>query len=1130
MLGLLCLCVLARLGDGFHMGNTSLMGTIDWTSNTLAFQLAPPIIAYINASGFYIANYTKGFQSIAVYPPAGSSGRPILSAAIQCIPWVGCAAAMENGGTLAALTYNVVNGQTTSYVFDNSGKSSNPRITNITAILAFRDRFRIWTTKDAYDITSHIVSIQTPQPLADSVTTLPDYYYYLSNGGIQCVLIKDGTLNACGQPGPYNQLVPLPFDSTSAVPVEFYTTVAGVGFGLISSSGQTKSAGYFLFPTVSANTIASAGDPYNRVRYWMTDGNVLRHNQGGSPRKWIENFPYAYDITTAKWDNSLRALIVASRNFRGNWEVSRVDVADCGTYQGCQECLGYINGSIDTGDHFYCSYSPDLNRCVVKSPNTSLYQNSSQCPFIVGQNVLRQVVGVLSSVQFLVANGNSKLNYSCSFTRSDNLSQIEYTPATQSPTPSGISINCPSPPGDFTAIYDVQLITSPDRVTYATNLTNTINQFIRQTCTDFKDVSSCVNSVCGWCNSKSICSDSTVGCDSYLIVPITVSSIVPNYTFVYDPVDVTVTGTHFYTNALYHFLLRSDTSFPTTVDFDENSSQWSGSGIAVSESTIVGSLTGQSIDDIYLQVYRNHSIVGQPLTLTTKSEIQFRMCQAYVRCHDIDVTLCLFQLFGTKSTVSLSMNVSTNLVSSLKRSSYNLSAAAPALPPDEYAVYVDDGTTSLMKLPQVYTVVNCSVSVSCDGCQQNGEACHWCLTGRGMECLGHSNSECTAAVQCSNGLVGGRSNSKLVAVLAGAIGGGVALLLIIALIMVIAMKRRMKEHEEIGMERAMPSKPDLKIFAYVCLVPIVKLSSLEKMLLNDSFTFTSSLVRSVREEELEEFSRYYMYIALHESRQKGLNLLSFVLTNDVSSDQCATRKSVSASMFGAYSRSSDLDFVWNAVARVVWDAIHTFDDFSTENDTFVDDHVYTLLMLSSKAFNGLRKSAGSLTMATQLALFRIKNGGHHVSTDRQMSALERKHLGHCFFGSFVVSSIMHPHLWGICDAPVKPAAQRGLNIIGEVLLHLASSTMPSSRSPELKKFDQFVTDNIPRLSKYYDVISRQNGRGEMEGKYVAVSDDVHMASLVWMHNYIYTNRDRLNDPHMQKLRLNLCEDLISSEE
>lgn len=57
------------------------------------------------------------------------------------------------------------------------------------------------------------------------------------------------------------------------------------------------------------------------------------------------------------------------------------------------------------------------------------------------------------------------------------------------------------------------------------------------------------------------------------------------------------------------------------------------------------------------------------------------------------------------------------------------------------------------------------------------------------------------------------------------------------------------------------------------------------MLLNDNFSYTSSLVRSVRTEDMAEFSRAYMYIALHRCRQKGFDLFSFVLEDDIASNR-----------------------------------------------------------------------------------------------------------------------------------------------------------------------------------------------------------------------------------------------------
>ncbi|PRP79207.1 hypothetical protein PROFUN_13087 [Planoprotostelium fungivorum] len=1135
------LCVAINLVDGYGIGNITMIGTIP-NSSMLAFQLAPPYVAF-NYSG---ANVAKS-------PYIISQNTMIVSAAIHYKNPTKCSALLwtfnsrqmpQNQLLIVWTTDNVFTAQLTSPGKRKLSFGPKPNPNDI-----IRDPMNPF------------------QPVPDSVTTVVGRgFYYLATGGIYNSSFDSTTINTVlNQPGSYNQFVPLNLSNTV---LEFDFTVSGVGFGLTANSSNTKSSGYFLIPSL-INTTASAGDQSNRVRYWITEGyNVYRHNQGGSPQLLVNN-SLNYDVMKAGWDSGLNALVIATRNSKSNtssWAISKVYNADCGSYgRECQACLGSIDGSVDSGDSFYCSYNITARRCVPTTLGPNMAQNSGQCPYIMGNSSVQGQVGTSTQMNVTVPNGLNG-TYSCSFINIADRS-ITYTPAiVLSTNASALVLNCTSPLSGDTATYNVGIVSSVDNQTYATNTTYSYYRYVRQACVTFADAASCISTAsCTWCNAAGALKD-----------PIVVSAIQPNYTFVDENTTVVITGYHFWPGATYVFLLRRDETFPAVLSTD----LLNGSGVAINDSTIVGHLTSGVGGSVYLQLYRNRNLVDKPLSVTskscsangdcdtcmshssciwctsgctTRSDANTSMCLTSGNCSVITPTLSpLFCGASNPTTLSLTLWYTPTESLSLYYNSTNgvksdhtplmltgkratggtLSTTTPSLREGNYTISIYNETELLVRLPQTFTVYDCS----------------------SYSCLTKGNHPCYTILQCTSSNLApnnGGDSSKMVGILAGAIGGGVALLLIILLIVVIVMRRRRSgESEEISMERAMPAKPNLSLFVFErpTFAPTVNdqqnssLLQLEKMLLNDDFAYTSGLVRSVRTEDMAEFSRAYMYIALHRCRQKGFDLFSFVLRDDITSNRdLINDTTASASMFGVYARCSDLDFLWDSIARVVWDVIRNFEDTVTDDtkatmrgkDTFVDDHVYTLLMLLSKAFNGLRKSTEKLSGSTRAALAKVRDisgTGKKMMTLRldagELSPMEKKCLGGCFFKEFVVPALVNPHLWGICEGPVNYEVQRSLDIIGDVLLHLASNTMPSWEAPKMKKFDQFVIDNTARLTKYYDSITNSS-KEDKDEKNFDVPEDAYMTALIWMHDYIFTNKDRLTDPHMQKLKMNLSSGLIA---
>lgn len=73
-----------------------------------------------------------------------------------------------------------------------------------------------------------------------------------------------------------------------------------------------------------------------------------------------------------------------------------------------------------------------------------------------------------------------------------------------------------------------------------------------------------------------------------------------------------------WTGATYVFLLgKPDVVFSTILPSNVIAN---GNGVASDDSTIVGYLTSRLVEDFHLQLYRNQSVIGQPIPLMSKGD------------------------------------------------------------------------------------------------------------------------------------------------------------------------------------------------------------------------------------------------------------------------------------------------------------------------------------------------------------------------------------------------------------------------------------------------------------------------------------------------------------------------------
>ncbi|PRP87266.1 hypothetical protein PROFUN_01528 [Planoprotostelium fungivorum] len=977
----------------------------------------------------------------------------------------------------------------------------------------------------------------------------------------------------------FGQMAPLPYNSTT---IEYAYTIKGVGFGL----GTFDFNRYFLFSSPT-NATASTTDQNNLVRYWITDVSsqcnnsqcIYRHNLKGQPTL-IASTGYAPAVTHAVFDDKTQSLVVVSQNPTRIY-INRVYNTE----------LPRLSRSEFNFDGFWRS---KLLTCTSKLSNTTgkNVTDTNFCPYLpLFPTPLTGVVGSVTPISLTGYNFNSfSPPNQCKFTSYNG--SIYYQNATVAPpSPFPSKIVCSAPVSYTETRYVVSLARNGRN--FATSRGEDIVLVI-QACDRFDRISDCLaSSTCGYCVSLGKCTladQCTI--DQWIHSTPNVTSVSPSVIVANSVTTITLSGSFFYPDVNYSiYLSTSETihmsppSIPdgygvgisdTEIKANINPKKGGTLYFTVFQGTHQLGDVHPSIRSQFCGDYQNcssclllapschwcdDSCVNSAATLDYSSCV-IDSCEETLPVisptsgdvkGNLSVTLRLWY-HDPGANLSLAFNNSVGytiarvpLYGTTKRVSF-LSATTPKLPPDSYRVSILQNDEMYEILNSTFTMHDCSAMTHCDICIGSTQ-CVWCDTGKGIACRRGDDVSCRQTIlNCDVANDSSRGDKmKTTGIIVGAVVGSFVLLLIIVTIIFFVLRKRMRGDVNMNLEKMMPTPPNFHFVGYLRPQNLhyqsismydayrVNLDEMEKLLLEFGFPFCSPLSSAVSRDCVEDFSRSYIYIALQRGKRTASELLLHQVTHEIrvanDTNTLFRDATVATSMFNWFVRALDAEYIYDSLARVVWN-MNSSDALSLEDTpemgsshvnadeaVFIENNVYQLLAFCSEAFNQMRKSA---TMSRLTPYLKRVMSGIKKETSYVFPSLEHKTMGYFFFHRFIIPAITSPHQWFLTQDVPSAGIQKSLDIIGRVLLNLSNSTLPSVRAPHMAKFDQFVHDNQSRLNRFYETMTEKNSQMPSNDEPSSIPEECYLDALLWMHNYLWREKHRLQGNGLELIECSGC--------
>jgi len=338
-------------------------------------------------------------------------------------------------------------------------------------------------------------------------------------------------------------------------------------------------------------------------------------------------------------------------------------------------------------------------------------------------------------------------------------------------------------------------------------------------------------------------------------------------------------------------------------------------------------------------------------------------------------------------------------------------------------------------------------------------------------------------------------------------------------------------------------KPDFKAIAFrndltPCFAvnpnsPAVEM--LEKLLLEPPYRLLLFLVSLVTPQEKDLFAKSVVHFFLYHQEEKFFDMMKALISDELSrSDTVGTlfRDNVPAiKTFVSFTKIYCLEYLWETLALPVNELVRlkkeqnkedqssilmaslelgTVDNLSDESTSAeIEANSYLVLLTLTNIFHRISKSYSRFPVY----FINILKYVHEVVERKFGPEVANKVVGAFVFLRFIGPSLSAPHLYGLLSDPPDSASQKILILLTKMIQHLANETFPGERQIEFQKLDEFISNNLDKLHRFYDNVL--NSEGSTASHPIKIPSVAYLNAVGWLFNFMCDNATKLKQNKME---------------
>eukprot|EP01114_Cavostelium_apophysatum_P012697 TRINITY_DN2900_c0_g1_i3.p1 TRINITY_DN2900_c0_g1~~TRINITY_DN2900_c0_g1_i3.p1 ORF type:complete len:791 (-),score=205.27 TRINITY_DN2900_c0_g1_i3:16-2388(-) len=354
---------------------------------------------------------------------------------------------------------------------------------------------------------------------------------------------------------------------------------------------------------------------------------------------------------------------------------------------------------------------------------------------------------------------------------------------------------------------------------------------------------------------------------------------------------------------------------------------------------------------------------------------------------------------------------------------------------------------------------------------------------------GPSSSPSSGPSTTSEASSTGESESRLVPIVAGSVGGAV-FVAIIALLVVVVRKRKGITY---GFYRPKFEEflfaADAKPLYQVSKDDKVVLEEMERVLMEPGLPLVKAIAQLTSVTDSESIAR--SMVLVFASNNKITELITTMINSEVEvadSEGTMFRKNdFTSKLLKVYSTLVGLDYLFDCLGKLIRElyAIHS-SNFTDEhvlhslvldtvevdpqkltNDDDVSINKLQLQLLTQKIFNSIIRQVNAVPVALRFVCNTIREGvAKKFSEDAA-----RKAVGGFIFLRYICPSLISPHSYYLCKDPPDSETQRQLLLVAKVLQNLSNGVQFGRKEEYMAPLNSFIQDNGPKMQKFFDEVT-----------------------------------------------------------
>ncbi|KAI6248995.1 Neurofibromin [Erysiphe necator] len=280
-------------------------------------------------------------------------------------------------------------------------------------------------------------------------------------------------------------------------------------------------------------------------------------------------------------------------------------------------------------------------------------------------------------------------------------------------------------------------------------------------------------------------------------------------------------------------------------------------------------------------------------------------------------------------------------------------------------------------------------------------------------------------------------------------------------------------------------------------------------LLTNDMSLTIALCDSCPSNEVDEMT--ICFLNIFESRGQGFTLLEALIEHEVAETEneaeLLRRNCVATKILSIYGKWKGALYLKLTLQKVLKRLILTSQDLDLELDP-----------ARTVSTEELQKNALQLRVVTKVFIDDICNSTAHIPVSFRKicsiisSAVMKRFpeakftaVGAFIFLRFFCPAIVAPDAEGLVDLPPSKEMRRGLLLIAKIVQNLANNVLFGAKEPYMFPLNDFLTQNIYRVTTFLREISVSPSAVETEIE----TESFDFGSCVALHRFLYDNWDHV---------------------